>query len=145
MHYNIVIMSDAVSNHRRLDCLLNCLSRRRSKKTWKLCVTGICEGNSSVTGEFPAQRASNAEHVSIRWRHRVNVKMCHISASSDSVCNVCHAPEQTANTETIGWSCNEPEIGHMYTDKINGIAPLCKNKCNHAGVVQYSISIPNTS
>ena len=28
-----------------------------------------CEGNSPVTGEFPAQRASNAENVSIWWRH----------------------------------------------------------------------------
>ena len=38
--------------------------RRRSKKTSKLCVTGICEGNSPVTGEFPAQMTSNAENVS---------------------------------------------------------------------------------
>ena len=30
---------------------------------------GICEGNSPVTGEFPTQRASNAENVSIWWRH----------------------------------------------------------------------------
>ena len=35
----------------------------------KLRVTGFCEGNSPVTGEFPAQRASNAENVSIWWRH----------------------------------------------------------------------------
>ena len=34
------------------------------KKTSKLQVTGFCEGNSPVTGEFPAQRASNAENVS---------------------------------------------------------------------------------
>ena len=26
-------------------------------------------GNSPVTGEFPAQRASNAENASIWWRH----------------------------------------------------------------------------
>ena len=26
-------------------------------------------GNSPVTGEFPAQMASNAENVSIWWRH----------------------------------------------------------------------------
>ena len=32
-------------------------------------VTGLCEGNSQVTGEFPAQSASNAENVSIWWRH----------------------------------------------------------------------------
>ena len=44
-------------------------SRRRSKKTSKLHVTGLCEGNSPVTGEFPTQRASNAENVSIWWRH----------------------------------------------------------------------------
>ena len=31
------------------------------KNTSKLRVTGLCEGNSPVTGEFPAQRASNAE------------------------------------------------------------------------------------
>ena len=29
-----------------------------------------CAGNSSVTGEFPAQMAINAENVSIWWRHR---------------------------------------------------------------------------
>ena len=47
---------DGVSNHRRLDCLLNRLFRHRWKKTSKLCVTGLCVGNSPVTGEFPSQR-----------------------------------------------------------------------------------------
>ena len=32
-------------------------------------VTGLCEGNSPVTGELPPQKASNAEDVSIWWRH----------------------------------------------------------------------------
>ena len=41
------------------------------KKTSKLRVTGLCEGNSPVTDEFPAQKASNAENVSIWWRHHV--------------------------------------------------------------------------
>ena len=36
---------------------------RRSKKISKLRVTGICAGNSPVTGEFHAQMASNAENV----------------------------------------------------------------------------------
>ena len=48
-------------------------SRCRSKKTSKLRVTGLCEGKSPVTGEFPAQRASNAENVSIWWRHHAAV------------------------------------------------------------------------
>ena len=43
--------------------------RRRSKKTLKLPVTGLCDGNSPVIGEFPTQMASNAENVSIWWRH----------------------------------------------------------------------------
>ena len=46
-------------------------SRHRSKKTSKLRVTGLHVGNSPVTGEFPAQRASNAENVFIWWRHHV--------------------------------------------------------------------------
>ena len=41
------------------------------RKKSKLRVTGLCAGNSPVTGEFPAQRASNAENVSIWWSHRV--------------------------------------------------------------------------
>ena len=56
---------NGVSNHRRFDCLF----RRRSKKTLRLNVTGLCEGNSSVTDECPAQRGSKAENVSILWRH----------------------------------------------------------------------------
>ena len=37
---------DCVSNHQPHDCLLNRLFGRRSKKTSKLCVTGLCVGNS---------------------------------------------------------------------------------------------------
>ena len=60
---------DCVSNHQPHDCLVNRLFRRRSKKTSKLRVTGLCAGNSPGTAEFPAQRASDAENVSIWWRH----------------------------------------------------------------------------
>ena len=62
---------DSVSNHQPHDCLLNRLFRRRSKKTSKLRVAGICAGNSPGTGEFPAQMASSAEFFSIWWRHHV--------------------------------------------------------------------------
>ena len=48
-----------------------CSGADQTKKTSKLRVTGLCEGNSPVTGEFPAQMASNAENVSIWWRHHV--------------------------------------------------------------------------
>ena len=52
-HCNILIFSlqerhNGVSNQRFLDCLLNRLFRHRSKKTSKLRVTGLCEGNPPV-------------------------------------------------------------------------------------------------
>ena len=59
---------DGVSNYQPHDCSLNRLFKAQ-KKTSKLRVTGLCEGNSPATGEFPAQRASDAENVSIWWRH----------------------------------------------------------------------------
>ena len=60
---------DSVSNHHSHDCLLNRLFKRRSKKTSKFRATGLFAGNSPGTGEFPAQMASDAENVSIWWRH----------------------------------------------------------------------------
>ena len=50
-------------------------AKRRPKETSKLRVTGLCEGNSPVTGEFPAQMASNGENVSIWWRHHALVSI----------------------------------------------------------------------
>ena len=66
--------TDGVSYHQPHHCLLNRLFGRRSKKTPKLRVTGLGAGNSPGTGEFPAQMASNAENVSIWWRHHVVLK-----------------------------------------------------------------------
>ena len=70
---------DGVSNHRRLYCLL----RRKSKKTSKLCVTGLCEGKPLVAGGFPSQRASNADNASISstsswWTWSKNAEYCWI-------------------------------------------------------------------
>ena len=39
------------------------------KPTLQLHVAGLYAGNIPATGEFPAQRASNAENVSMWWRH----------------------------------------------------------------------------
>ena len=60
---------NGVSNHLPRDRLLKRLVGRRSKKTPNIRVTGLCEDNSLVAGEFSIQRASNAENVSIWWRH----------------------------------------------------------------------------
>ena len=73
---------DGVSNHQRHDCLLNRLFRRRSKKTSKLRVTGLCEGNSLVTGEFPAKMASDViQCFHLMTSSRNSQKNLHISPS----------------------------------------------------------------
>ena len=81
---------DGVSDHQPHDCLLACLFRHGSKKTPKLSVTGLCEGNSPGTGEFPAQKASNAKKVSIRWRHHakcITVCICVYIARHNQRCS----------------------------------------------------------
>ena len=66
---------DGVSNHQLHDYLLKRLFRRRSKKTSKFRVTGLCAGYSPETDEFPAQMASNAENIFIWRRHHVTYKL----------------------------------------------------------------------
>ena len=76
-HYNDVIRGAMATQITSLMTkrLLNRLFKRRSEKTQKLRVTVLFAGNSPVTGEFPAQMASNAENVSIWWRHHANVPL----------------------------------------------------------------------
>ena len=63
------------------------LFRRRSKKTSQLRVTGLCAGNSPGTDEFPAQMASNAENVSIWWRHheKINLRIADFRSDAASI------------------------------------------------------------
>ena len=55
---------DGILNHRRLDCLLHRLFKRKSKKTSKFRITDLCQGNPPVIGGF-----SNAENGSIWWHN----------------------------------------------------------------------------
>ena len=59
---------DGVSNHQPHDRLLNHLFKAQIKENIK----------ALVTGEFPTQKASNAENVSIWWRHHVYVYFAHV-------------------------------------------------------------------
>ena len=59
------IERNAVSYHWRLDCFHNRLFRHWSKKISRLHLIGLWRENSSVTGDFPAQRASDAKDDSI--------------------------------------------------------------------------------
>ena len=53
---------DSVSNHATVYSDADQIKHQSS-------VTGLCAGNSLGTGELFAQMASNAENVSIWWRH----------------------------------------------------------------------------
>ena len=65
-HYSEVIMSVMVSQIIGISIVYSTLCPVVDQnKPSKFPVTGLCEGNSPVTGEFPAQRASNGENVSI--------------------------------------------------------------------------------
>ena len=63
-------------------------SRRRWKETLQFRVPGLCEGNSLVTDKFPVQRSSNAEHISIWWRHHyyVMVDQVHVMVDQQVGC-----------------------------------------------------------
>ena len=69
-HYDEVKMSAMASQISSLTIIYSTIySGADKKKPSKLCVTDFRAENSPVTGEFPAQMASNAESVSIWWGH----------------------------------------------------------------------------
>ena len=115
---------DGVSNHQPLDCLLNRLFRRRSKKTSKLRVTGFCAGNSPGTGEFPAQRASNAENVSITQK----MGLCF----SCSVQTVICANHRVPDSSKFVFDClySTPAHHHQYVELLENI----EHKMYFAGI-----------
>ena len=74
-HYNDVTMGVMASQMTNLTIVYSIVFfRLRSKQISKLRVTGLCAGNSPETSEFHAQMASNAEKVSIWWRHHVFIR-----------------------------------------------------------------------
>ena len=93
-----------ISNHQRHDCLLNHLFRRRSKKTSKFCTTDLCGGNSSVTGEFTTQMASNAH------KGPVTRKFFHLMTSSCYGTKLCTG----YNIGDISWSERVNDHGTLW-------------------------------
>ena len=89
------------------------------KKTPKLCATGLCARNSPVTGEFSAQMASNAENVSIWWRHHGWCVTCAITSQMTDHSNVC-------SLACSGW--------HQTDHQMCALQNLCEgNPLVHAG------------
>ena len=110
-HYNDVIMSAIVSQITSLTIVCSsdysATDQRKHQSTSKLCVTGLCEGNSPGTGEFPAQKASNAENASIWWRHHVTGESTAICFQYQYLCTFYFVRGQHANdTTTKPLSCD---------------------------------------
>ena len=107
---------DGISNHQPHHCLLNHLFRHRSKKAPKLCVTDLCVGNSTVTGEFPTQMASNSENVSIWWSHHGNSLVKASNAENISIW-WCHHEwlSKMNHSELITWpQRNKAQQNHVH-------------------------------
>ena len=65
-HHDDVIMDSITSQITSLAVVYSTFhSGADQSKTSKLRVTGLCVGNAPVTGELPAQMASDVENVSI--------------------------------------------------------------------------------
>ena len=94
--------NNGVSNHQPHNCLFDRLFKPRSKKTSKRRVTGLCEGNSLKTGEFPAQRASTAENVSIWWRRHVETPSRSLWRHCKVLVNRDHRPACPEPTPWVG-------------------------------------------
>ena len=101
-----------VSNHQRLHCLLNHSFGRRSKKTSKLRVTGLCAGNSPV----------NSPH-----KRPVTRKMFPF----DYVIMVCCQNDWTTETEYVMYHYADVIMSAM-ASQITGVSNDCSTVCSGA-------------
>ena len=75
-HNHSAMMShecQGISNHWQLYCLFNIFIRPTLKKTSKLCISGLLWGESNNDWWIPLKNSSNAESVSMSWRHHAMV------------------------------------------------------------------------
>ena len=68
-HYRDVMMDTMASQITSLTIVFSTVYAGADQKNIKTPRHWPCEGKWPVTGELPAQRATNAENVSIWWRH----------------------------------------------------------------------------
>ena len=106
---------DGVWSRQPHHCLLNRLFGRRSKKTSKLRVTGLCVVNSPVNGEFPTQMASNAKNVSSWWRHHVPIwKQAADITWGELTPAVIFIPQEMETQSNVDISGNVSKILHEF-------------------------------
>ena len=100
------------------------LSMRRSKKTSKLRVNSLCEGNPLVTGQFPSQRANNAGNVSILWHYHDMVHFLGYTLFLYHMDNRYPWPQVVPAFRLL----------HRRTQTSHKILKCGTNKCSHGGI-----------
>ena len=100
---------DSISNHQPYDCLLNGSFRRRSKKTSKLRVTGLCVGNSPG--------AVNSPHkwpVTRKMFPFGDVIISFIGHLETNSIEICIKMSRFSNKKWI-WKCRLENVGRKHT------------------------------
>ena len=93
VHYCAVIMSAMASQITSLTIVyLSWLFRHRLKKTSKLRVTGLCEGNSPVTGPVTRKVFSFDDVIMFQWKNLPHQKIFLVSSC---------------------WHCRDIFVGHF--------------------------------
>ena len=130
---------DGVSNHQSHGCLLNRLFKRRSKKTLKLRVTGLCVGNSpgpvNSPHKGPVTRKMFPFDDVIMWHHnnsndQMGSLLCfQKSASSDGLelglCSGVH-PKQTRTLPSPFWPRGSVTGSRTVTETWTRTVPVVK-------------------
>ena len=105
----------------------------KAPRHWPLC------GEFTGTGECPAQRASNAENVSIWWRHHA-CRSLHLSfeiaivlqSNPFAFANGCHWMWKAA--VSFVKVCNHTHINLViYLDSVSSLKRTYKNRLTHCG------------
>ena len=121
VHYNDIVMSAMASQITSVTIVYSRFysgtnhQRNHQSSTSLAALLALCVGNSLVTGEFPTQRASNTENVSILWCHNVLwcVRYCvivdHVITRLD-----CTKPDWELNYSVISWlKCSCITASHL--------------------------------
>ena len=117
-YYNDVIMDAMVFHITSLTIAYSTIFRHRSKKTSKLCVTGLYEANSPVIGEFPAQLTSNAENISIWCRHHVYLCLSEVSEGNCHIYNVFSHWVRPCSTIDKNWNQKWALLTKFYVESL---------------------------
>ena len=119
---------DGIPNHQTHDCLLKCLFKHRSKKTSKLRITGLCEGNSPVNSE--GNSPVNSLHKGPVTRKMFPFDDVIMSVTCYYNLQGCFSSPEARIAPMPGkWLCNTLQCCYRST-MVNGQSTICSTACS---------------